>query len=553
MTTIAQSAPSPVEGAPEKTQLARLQSPVRFLWPVLFLVSMLFFFFLSAVYKSVRIDDTYITFRYSWNIAHGFGVRWNPGERAVEGCTEFLWMLASAAAIKLGFVPLVAAQILGFLCSLVTVLLPLTPLNRVSTTWRSRLLASSLLAIAPAFAFYGVSGMGHPLFTLLFTVAVLMLHRGLVDGERKALLASGFLFGVSTLARPEGFEFCLVALGILAVSLLLGRVTLRNVIAFVLAYLVLYVPYTGWRLAYYGYFFPNTYYAKHTGGFLVNLPSGFFYLSTELTVYGAVALVCCIIAILPRERTVTAINYFKQEAPNLSLLLFVLVIMAYSTLLGGDDSAPFPSVRLLTPALPILYILTSQSIERLFPTRNVVHAILGLSVLVLLFLSQTNDNFALVKFSHSTMVGTDSPLSVVKTAFRKPPASNYEVSPMVQWMNATLPDHCTVAIPWAGVAGWMNKCTLIDEDGLNDLHIAHLPKRQRGNDVKGDPDYILSRHPDLIFINIDAQYGKTKTFTQAGGWRLTDKDMADKLMHSNVYKQITYPGNPDVLVFKRTY
>jgi hypothetical protein len=47
-------------------------------------------------------DDTYITFRYSANIAHGFGIVWNPGLTPTllahtlgphtEGYTNFLFM-----------------------------------------------------------------------------------------------------------------------------------------------------------------------------------------------------------------------------------------------------------------------------------------------------------------------------------------------------------------------------------------------------------------------------------------------------------------------------
>ena len=38
------------------------------------------------------IDDAYITFRYSRNLAEGLGPVWNAGD-PVEGYTNFLWML----------------------------------------------------------------------------------------------------------------------------------------------------------------------------------------------------------------------------------------------------------------------------------------------------------------------------------------------------------------------------------------------------------------------------------------------------------------------------
>ena len=36
-------------------------------------------------------DDAMISMRYAWNLAHGNGLVWNPGER-VEGFTNPLWV-----------------------------------------------------------------------------------------------------------------------------------------------------------------------------------------------------------------------------------------------------------------------------------------------------------------------------------------------------------------------------------------------------------------------------------------------------------------------------
>ena len=46
-------------------------------------------------------DDAYISFRYARNLADGFGLVWNIGER-VEGYTNFLWTLLMVPAFWLG-------------------------------------------------------------------------------------------------------------------------------------------------------------------------------------------------------------------------------------------------------------------------------------------------------------------------------------------------------------------------------------------------------------------------------------------------------------------
>src|SRR5215471_19274553 len=37
-------------------------------------------------------DDAMVSLRYAWNLAHGNGLVWNPGER-VEGTTNFLFTI----------------------------------------------------------------------------------------------------------------------------------------------------------------------------------------------------------------------------------------------------------------------------------------------------------------------------------------------------------------------------------------------------------------------------------------------------------------------------
>ena len=48
-------------------------------------------------------DDAYISFRYAANWVDGYGLTWNPGQaQAVEGYTNFLWVLAAAVPEKMG-------------------------------------------------------------------------------------------------------------------------------------------------------------------------------------------------------------------------------------------------------------------------------------------------------------------------------------------------------------------------------------------------------------------------------------------------------------------
>src|SRR5207237_5759490 len=57
----------------------------------------LFIYRTSFVIDGVRyfslFDDAMVSMRYAKNLAHGFGLVWNPGGERIEGYTNPLWVL----------------------------------------------------------------------------------------------------------------------------------------------------------------------------------------------------------------------------------------------------------------------------------------------------------------------------------------------------------------------------------------------------------------------------------------------------------------------------
>ena len=66
-------------------------------------------------------EDAYITFRYAWNLAHGAGAVFNPGEH-VYGFTSAPWMVWLALGVRLGLDPLLWARVTSVAADAVTVL-----------------------------------------------------------------------------------------------------------------------------------------------------------------------------------------------------------------------------------------------------------------------------------------------------------------------------------------------------------------------------------------------------------------------------------------------
>jgi hypothetical protein len=69
------------------------------------------------VQRSFIFDDSFISYRYSKNLAAGYGITWNRFEPPVEGYTNFLLVVALAPCIALGLDPLWVTRFLSVAAS----------------------------------------------------------------------------------------------------------------------------------------------------------------------------------------------------------------------------------------------------------------------------------------------------------------------------------------------------------------------------------------------------------------------------------------------------
>ena len=147
---------------------------------------------LHALHFFRPVDDAFISFRYSENLAAGRGWVFNAGER-VEGYGNFLWVALLAACCRLGAPIPASSRALGLLLSLATVLTAAALVRRILPSAKlAGLPAALLLAASPAVAMWAGGGMEVPLFSFL------------------ALLASGFWM-VESEGTPHPWRWPLVA------------------------------------------------------------------------------------------------------------------------------------------------------------------------------------------------------------------------------------------------------------------------------------------------------------------------------------------------------
>ena len=155
----------------------------------------------------------------------------------------------------------------------------------------SRKVYTAPLVAAPLIAHWSfnqwyLSGMETPLVAFL-TLLVLVIFAFQEPGRRLAAAAFGTTSVLLVMARPDTAVFVLglaVAMVACHPRWLADRAFWRRwVPAFLLPGAAIYVPYTLWRLWYYGGLFPNTYYAKAAYNPMYH--RGWEYLQTYFEVY----------------------------------------------------------------------------------------------------------------------------------------------------------------------------------------------------------------------------------------------------------------------------
>ena len=364
----------------------------------------------AAIRKAWLCDDAFISFRYAENLSHGLGLVFNAGER-VEGYSNFLWTLGTALGMRFGVEPETWSIVWGvfFYAATLALLLAdsfqargaparepdgLLPPDALAPTP----IACVLAAVHHDWQVYATSGLETSLFTFLLTAGYVLGVRARW-GVRGAG-ASGFAFALAALTRPDG----VLLVPIVGLYMMWARrPRVASAVAFGTVFLVAWVPYALWKIAYYGEFFPNTYYAK--SAYLPWYDQGWTYVSLYFRRYWVlalaipVALTALVVRIAawarrptltegaelpaaPRSRVADPARG-EERVQGLALALVLgLVYTLYVTRVGGD----FMYARFLIPAAPFFVIAMARGVDLLLERRPAVRwaataaAVIGVAV-----------------------------------------------------------------------------------------------------------------------------------------------------------------------------
>ncbi|MDP2315273.1 MAG: hypothetical protein Q8P41_20410 [Pseudomonadota bacterium] len=212
----------------------------------------------------ITVDDAFISLRYAWNLAHGEGLVFNPGER-VEGYSNPSWTLLAALFLKLGIEPLLALKWTGIACVTALPAVAWATSKRLGLPTLWALLPAALCAVDLNIAFWAPNGLEAPLWTLLLAAFPGLLARRWTEGERVPVSA---LVGAALyVTRPEAPLFILPAILVEAARALRDPSRRKAAFTWAAALAVPCLAWLGFRIAYYGDWVANTYYVKASDGF----------------------------------------------------------------------------------------------------------------------------------------------------------------------------------------------------------------------------------------------------------------------------------------------
>lgn len=461
-------------------------------------------------YKSplIGIDDANIYFVYMRHFAEGQGFVWNAGGEKVEGFTSLVWTLYGALAYAItpehfNIILLVTNFLLIFF-SLRSVLLFSRKLNHPNekSVTATDIVIVSLLLLPLGFVEWGIMAlMETGLWTFLIIHITLQLCSYCLEPKAFKTLRFSAMIILLDLTRPESIALSLIFIGLLFAIFSMEKGSgpaLKTIALPLMVHIITLSVVTLWRLSYFGYPFPNTYYAKVSGSIIENLQSGIRYLvlffhsyphAAIITAMLLLVLIQLIIPFLRREK-----KFSKKEGAVLVLLLIIFAGLTLPVFTGGDH---FKYSRFYQPYVPLMCMIASSTFllteflgVSFTPTRMKIGMIVVPLIFGLLFISKFTI-FDFLKARNSVNYNILGDFTLANNARNLGKCLNETFEPF------RYPSLGALA---TGSIAFSYEGKTIDLLGLNNTTMAHASRIKRGyrNHASFDEDGFWHLSPDML-------------------------------------------------------
>jgi hypothetical protein len=552
--------------------------------------------FVIGFYRAIDLrwvsDDAFITFRYVKNFVSGLGIVYNAGER-VEGYTHFLWLLLLSLARLLGLNTVDVSVWLGIACytTLLVLYLAISRSERQlrnpsSSSGFAFPLTAAILAVHYDMNVWASGGLETALYTLLISVAFYLWFYSRLSWNVRLLTIGGILSLVS-LTRPDGVLFTTVAVVLLVVISIRNKIpvahTAKSAVLLLLPSILVGIPYLLWKYNYYGDIFPTTYYAKSADQNYFG--QGFFYIWLFFRVYFTlgIALVGIIYLVLFRRRlfaktTTSDLSTSLSESLGSPTVVAATAVIVYLVLFVARVGGDFMFARFIIPVVPLMYFIVERSISQLEPQRINYRGILPLVLFCAVILEgilrenmlfHTDPQTGLEagnwdgEDGGSTHGIADERWVYMRKRFQLNGVERgsmdvySDIGKYYQQFFEGLPVKVAITGAQNMIAYYADFPTCINEYGLTDKYIAHLPITKRGrigHEKMAPEDYFVKRGVQFQLFAVTQKLPETGSYDMAvfeipeyGLWQLVkvityDKDVVDELL-----KRFRAAGNRSML------
>lgn len=341
-------------------------------------------------YFAHTTDDAFIPMRYAWNLLHGDGLVFNPGER-VEGFTSPLHLLVTVAVVALPVGPtLLVAKLVSTAFAAAALWLTGRLIAAAKFPGWATVLATLLAGGSWMLAFNAANALETSLLTFVVTGLVVLMVRG--GPDRWVLI--GLVAAAAVLTRPDA-ALLVAALAVTSMWIERARPWWHRVRWAAVAGGVIGLV-TALRFAYFGSVLPNTFHAKRVPPAQV-VGEGLDYLVGSLqpgailsdpgsgSVMAMVALV--VLAVLFVAGAVGWVARNDRLAYCVSPVLaqaVAVVAVGGDWMLGGRFVAPVALLLAVTQARGAVEIASVLERKQSCPAVAVRTAVVGLALLVTL-------------------------------------------------------------------------------------------------------------------------------------------------------------------------
>ena len=461
---------------------------------------------------NLRIDDTYISLRYVWNIINGNGAVFNISERLeVISNPTWCWFLSGVFylfKVKDLFLIIYLAKFIGVFFLILTGIFLFRLLNSLNGDKLNSLFFTLIFILNPFVASYSASGLENSFIYFLFVICLIFVYNYLKSRKDFYLINIGIFTGILAISRPEAIIY---GLGIYAVlfyfSLKNNKEIKRVKLLFSFGiFALINIAMIIWRYMYYGDIFSNTVYAKNYFDFSV-LSNGIRY-TINFLIYSLSAYI--FIFVLVKKNLIKKLSINKKIFISI-IFLIIIIHSLFIFYTGGDWMPGYRLLLILLICFAIIFSIISKDYILQFDNKKMFYTILSIC-LIFTIVSGRNEirNYNPI----------DSGLNIRNWSFI--PKSYLDLANKLKEISS--PGE-KVLIGEAGLIPFLNpQLKFVDIYGLMDRHIA---KQLKGKHFeRSDSDYLISLNCDYyIYIG-------------------SNKELIDNIKANNYYPQLSSGQKP---------